>query len=531
LKNDHTDAQGKNGPIDSYDQLIATSRGINPEQAALRRVWFNELSLKDKESVLFEFEMMLKGLVSLGSPINYPGSSRTREPLSERLFNGELDVVRSVIANLVETGKKLLEGQERALVHYQYSESILSKKTELFQESRDRDDLNTPARSMALLVSALENLAVLTEGLLQSPHVSYASFLSVIKVAQREIHRSVFFNPLSALEFTEEYDRIHPQQILQLVRKTGNAPIQQVVATVFLSLFRLLKYIDYADALRQGKEAEITVVWAWLAALRNDARALTVFLKRNAPVGIAQGFGSLYENLSPGKVRENFETLSEEFQKLRPIIEQLVSVGNQLRLEQRMTFAQRLPAVGELKDQGQLNHTVGKAMDSLRVFLQNAVALIVSEMDSSVAISELLPGFMRPEVHSARLRRDIWMFQHILRAFLEKAQTTVRAADTWSEMASFHFVRSFMRYFRSLGYQLVRHSNYDQFDDFIFLLDRLKGGDVLQVQRFSNVVEACEDFQNFLQLSFESLDDQQELKGIPFDRKEAAITLKMFLSN
>jgi hypothetical protein len=62
-------------------------------------------------------------------------------------------------------------------------------------------------------------------------------------------------------------------------------------------------------------------------------------------------------------------------------------------------------------------------------------------------------------------------------------------------------------------------------------LDRLKGGDVLQVQRFSNVVEACEDFQNFLQLSFESLDDQQELKGIPFDRKEAAITLKMFLSN
>jgi hypothetical protein len=230
-------------------------------------------------------------------------------------------------------------------------------------------------------------------------------------------------------------------------------------------------------------------------------------------------------------VRENFETLSDAFQKLRPIIEQLVSVGNQLRLEQRMTFAQRLPAVGELKDQQQLNHTVGKAMDSLRVFLQNAVALIVSEMDSSINLTELLPGFMRPDVHAVRLRRDIWMFQHILRAFLEKAQTTVSAADTWSGMASFHFVRSFMRYFRALGYQLVRHSNYDQFDEFIFLLDRLKGGDVLQVQRFSNVVEACEDFQNFLQLSFESLDDQQELKGIPFDRKEAAITLKMFLSN
>ncbi len=531
MKKDHTVALGKSGQKDSYQRLVAESRRINSEQAALRRAWFNELSLKDKERVLFQFEMMLKGLVSLGSPINYPGSPRTREPLSERPFNSELDAVRIVLVNLVETGRKLCGEQERSLVYYQYSESILSKERESTQDLKGSDDLNTPSLSMALLVSALQNLLAMTEGLLQLPHVSYASFLSVIKVAQREVHRSVFFNPLAALEFTEEYDRIHPEQILQLVRKTGNEPIQKVFATVFLSLFRLLKYIDQADRLRQEKEAEIAGLWAWLAVLRCDARALTVFLKRNSPVGMAQGFGSLYESLPSSKVRDEFDTFSAEFKRLRPLSELLVSVGNQLRLEQRMTFAQRLRAIGELKDQEQFKQTVGKAMDSLRVFLQNTVALIVTEMDSSIDVSELLPGFMRPEVHSVRLRRDIWMFQHILRAFLEKAQTTVDAADTWSGMASFHFVRSFMRYFRSLGYQLVRHSNYDQFDEFIFLLDRLKGGDVLQVQRFSNVVEACEDFQNFLQLSFESLDDQHELKGMPFDRKEAAITLKMFLSN
>ena len=353
----------------------------------------------------------------------------------------------------------------------------------------------------------------------------------MIKVAQREIHRSVFFNPLSALEFTEEYDRIHPEPILQLVRRTENEQIKKTLAIVFLSLFRLLKYIDQGDALRQSEEGRFSELCAWLAVLRSDARALTIFLKRNAPVWLAQGFGSLYENLPPNKVSDNFHAFASEFRKLRPISELLVSIGNQLRLEQRMAFEQRLPSICEVTDQEQFKQTVGQATDALRAFLQNAMALIVSEMDSSIDVKKILPGFMPQEVHSARLRRDIWMFQQILRAFLEKAQTTVNAADTWSGMASFHFVRTFVRYFRSLGYHLLRHSNYDQFDEFIFLLDRLKGGDVLQVQRFSNVLEACEDFQNFLELSFEALDKQKDLQGIPFDRKDAANTLKLFLSN
>jgi hypothetical protein len=531
LKNDPTVTPRNVGGRDSYDELVEESRWLSSEQAAERKEWLGDISLDDKERVLFEFEMMLKGLVCLGSPTNYPGSPRPREPLSERSFNRELDVVRIVLQSLVKTGQKLLGEQERALVYYQYSESILSKETNRFQEIKSAGKANTPSRSLGLLVSSLQNLVILSDGLLRAPHVSYEFFLSVVKVAQREIHRSVYFNPLAALEFTEEYDRIYSEPILQLVRKTENEQIKKALAIVFLSLFRLLRYIDKCDALRQSEDAGFGVLFAWLAVLRSDARALTVFLKRNAPVWIAQGFGSLYEDLAPNAVSNSFQTFASEFKKLRPISELLVSIGNQLRLEQRMAFEQRLPSICEVTDQEQFKQTIGEAMDSLRAFLQNAMALVVSEMDSSIDVSKMLPGFMPPEMHSARLRRDIWMFQHILRAFLEKAQTTVNAADTWSGMASFHFVRTFVRYFRSLGYHLLRYSNYDQFDEFIFLLDRLKGGDVLQVQRFSSVVEACQDFQDFLKLSFETLEEQEELRGIPFDRKDAANTLKLFLSN
>ena len=122
------------------------------------------------------------------------------------------------------------------------------------------------------------------------------------------------------------------------------------------------------------------------------------------------------------------------------------------------------------------------------------------------------------------------MFQQILRGFIEKSKTSTETADKWSTATSFNFVREFVRYFRSMGYQLLRYSDYDRFDRFIHLVDRLKGGDVLEVQRLEHVVTSCEDFHYFLNQTFEAVGNRKELKGIPFDRKEAARTLKLFLT-
>ena len=121
------------------------------------------------------------------------------------------------------------------------------------------------------------------------------------------------------------------------------------------------------------------------------------------------------------------------------------------------------------------------------------------------------------------------MFQQILRAFIEKATSSASAADKWSGINTFHFVREFVNYFRSMGYPLLRYTDYEQFDQFMRLVDRLREGDVLEVQRLENVVESCKDFKTFLGDTFDLVGQREELKGIPFNRKEAARTLKLFL--
>ena len=121
------------------------------------------------------------------------------------------------------------------------------------------------------------------------------------------------------------------------------------------------------------------------------------------------------------------------------------------------------------------------------------------------------------------------MFQQILRAFIEKARNTRTITDHWSDRASFRFVKQFVGYFRSMGYQLLRYSDYEQFDRFMDLVMRLREGDVLEVQRLPQVVAACEDFMQFLEQTFERVNQREELADAPFDRKDTARTLKLFL--
>ncbi len=77
--------------------------------------------------------------------------------------------------------------------------------------------------------------------------------------------------------------------------------------------------------------------------------------------------------MPPNKVSDDFQTVASEFRKLRPLSELLVSVGNQLRLEQRMAYEQLLPSICEVTDQEQFRQTVGGALNALRAFLQNVL--------------------------------------------------------------------------------------------------------------------------------------------------------------
>ena len=128
-----------------------------------------------------------------------------------------------------------------------------------------------------------------------------------------------------------------------------------------------------------------------------------------------------------------------------------------------------------------------------------------------------------------RLRRDVWMFGQLLRAFIAKARVTPGAPDQWAEQGSVQYVREFLGYFRTMGCQLLYASKYPQFDRFVAAFEGLHEADFLEPARFSSAISECEVFQKFLAETFERISQREENKHATFDKRAAAETLKLYL--
>lgn len=516
-------------PKDFYREFLDDSRWLTAEQAAARQTWFEKLALKNKSTALFEFEMMLKGFVCFCNPVNQPGPRLRPEPARDRDFKAEFQVAVAIARRVVKTGRKLIDDKPDTPLYKRYFDSVINQDERRFQTAKQRAALQTPEQSIGMLVVAFENLLEIIEGLSALDRVSFQLYTSVVEAAVREIENSRYFNPLAALEFRAEYDGVYPEDLLAMIHHVESVPARKVAALTFLALFRILRYLS---AIKHVCERKVSygALFGWLSVLRSDIRALTVFLRRDAAAWIAGGFGRLYESETSERVSYKYDTLKNEFKSLKSLRKLLISVGDQLRLEQRKVFEQQLPAFSAIQDLENFAELTRMTIIPLSAFVQNALLLLALDFEPSLRGTQIFTDFISLKEQSERLRRDIWMFQQILRAFIEKAESSAIAADQWAGKNTFQFVREFVTYFRSMGYQLLRWADYEQFDRFLGLVDRLQEGDVLEVQRVEHVVAACRDFQTFLATTFDAVSDRQELRDKPFNRKEAAETLKLFLS-
>ncbi len=513
---------------DYYTEFIEGSRWLKKEQADARTAWFEDLSWEHKETTLFRFEMLLKGLVCFGNPANHPGPHLGEDLIMSRNFNNELLLVRSIMRGIAKTGRVLIGDRDHSSVFKRYLESVVLQDHTRVQLAKKALAQDTPEQSLTLLVEALRHHLDVMEGLIPASEVSFRLFSSVIKLVQREINRSEYFDPLASFEFRVEFDRIKNVEVLEVIANIESDPSRRVGALAFLSLFRMMRYLDLI-AKEQSEGSSMGPLFAFLALFRSDAGALAAFLRKDAAVWMSEGFGRLYESYQPEMVLGRFDNLVVEFDRLKSLRELLGSMGNQLELELRKMYEYHIPALETVESKDDLSSSIFKATSSLRSFIQNAIVLIAREFFPEIEGERLFVDFSSDRARSERLRRDIWMFQQILRAFVAKAKSSVGVTDQWSGMSSFQFVREFVKYFKSMGYQLLRYSDYERFDKFMVLVNRLRDGDVLEVQRLSTVVSECEDFQAFLGQMFEAVSRREELAGEPFDRKDAARTLKLFL--
>ena len=516
----------------AYAELLRDTRGLRREQAQAREAWFARLAQDKKDESLFELEILLKGIACFSNPRNHPGAGR-RTTIVSHDFREHVLHAQGGMARIVQLARAMLGDRDRAFVFQRYLETVLPEdnaRTRLLHAAMAQE---SPESSLFVLRHGFTNLIEVAAGLLRLQRINFRLFYAHLATAMREIAQSAFFNPLSALEFRPEFDRISSTQVLELIQSVPGEHAHRLVALTFLALFRMLRYLRLLDgiAIDHSDKRVAGRAYLVLAVLRSDARALSSYLHQRAGELLAESYERDLLRVRASDIAVRHDELFAEGHRLVGIKGALTGLAANLRLEMRRTFEHDLPAADAATPEGELRTRLRHVTANLRPALQNAILFLGKSLGVRLEEGRVFDDQAARRATAERLRRDVWMFAQIARAFASKARHADPALDRWGGIASFAFVREFLAYFRAMGYPLLRVGDYPRFDAFMAAMSALEDSDLLDPKRLEAAIRECEAFYDFLIALFEQISKRDELAGVPFDRHGAARALKLYLGD
>ncbi len=520
---------------DAYADLLRETRGLRREQAQAREAWLHRLPLDKKDDVLFELEVLLKGLACFSNPRNHPGPPK-RTPVVAQDFREPMCIAREGMARIVTLSRTLLLERDRAFVFQRYLETVLPDEGARTRLAHETLAQGTPEESLTVLRHGMTNFVELATGIARLPRVPFRLFYSLMSSAQREVLASAHFNPLTALEFRPEFDRITNSHILELMHSVPGEQGRRIVALTFLSLFRMLRYVTLAeDRVRDGDDAPrraAGVVYLVMSVLRSDARALTGYLRQRAGALLGEGFERELFKVPAQELASRYDVLVAEGHRLLEIKATLEGVSANIRLEFRRAFEHDFPSPDLAPTMDALRPATKQLSATLRPALQNAILVLGKALGTRLDEHGVFDDIAARRSLSERLRRDVWMFAQIVRAFAQKARAVPTLGDErWSGVNSLQFVREFLAYFRAMGYPLLRAADYPRFDAYLSAMSALEESDLLDPSRLLQATAESEQFYEFLTALFDQIGHRVELAATPFDRRAAAGSLRLYLGD
>ncbi len=519
---------------DIFSDLLGEVRSARREDTLAREEWFGRLAAPGENERLvatanvFELDTLLKGLLTFKNPRNHPGPSKRTTPVVAQDFREQLVFVAEGLERLLDLTRALVpEGTSRAKVFEEYLASMAQED----ETGSPHEDAQTPDQALLQLRAALANHHEIGAGLARLPRVTFRLFHAVLATAERDVLRSRYFSPTGPLEFRPEYDRIESRQILELARNVPGEQSRQLVAVTFLALFRLLRYVDLADEIvRRPEDPTVRgAAFLVLAVLRSDARGLTDELRQRAGRLLAEGYERSVFRVHARDVGRRFDALRADGHKMLEIKAALEGVAANLRLELRRTFEHDLMAPELAPSVDVMRERVALVSKNLRPAFQNAILFLGKALGVRLDEDGVFDDVAAKRNLSERLRRDVWMFAQIVRAFSDKANASKGAEVPWTGPSPLRFVREFLRYFRAMGVPLLRAADYPRIDAFIQTMSGLEEADLVEPGRLEHAVAEASTFHAFLLELVASIGQRDELVSTPFDKRAAAQALKLYL--
>ena len=410
------------------------------------------------------------------------------ENLTNKNFFDELVTVRDSILRLIEILDTVIP-ENRKNIHWfqKFAESKLltDRKRDAFREDIYKQD--SPEKSLYLLYDSFINLKGVITDLIRTGNISYLCFNNIGQLISNEIRKNNFFNPFRS-DLTSEFTIIVNPEISAIVKNLDNRELKKHISVIYLSLFRLLRFISFIDVATH-RAVSLNASLIILVLLRSEIKIFQLFIEKAAK-----------------KVND-------------PEIGMLInSIAYQFAMETRRVYSQELKDIQRKKSSLYSRGKIENSQGILKNLTEQSILQLSNYFNPGIRGEQIFESFITKLEQSLRLREDIF----VLLRFITMLEGS--AGDIQLRMKVFASLRNFMLYFESFTFRLLRHDDYEEFLLFFNELNAVNKTTIIGPE-FHKILEKIMHFKIYLETTLRHIANRSELnnRSIDSDRVEALI--------
>lgn len=374
------------------------------------RQWMEQVEACGRTRDLFELEMWLRSFERFFRVKNQPLSEKETRQLALRSWSEELRLVDNILLRTVQLCTSILTEEQVNQARFgQYVETWLKKDddTDPYVEKLLRQ--SSPEAALTLLRESLEDLHQLLRDLVKLSRLPYVSFSAVGKILYREIRRSHLLAMLLDKKFKPVHDRIRIPAIASAIRGIEPPLLRRQAAKVFLELFRLLHYLEFADPASIPEDSLKNAILVF-ALITSETRLLLGYLEQRVLKGLDPE-SALYQ-------------LYDSFVYSLPF-------------ELKKVISTELMDISVARQTDTIRTRVENSHGILKDCFQQCVVQLAQHFDPGIEGRDIFGSFTARTEHSLRLRDHLGRLVRAVRAF-QKKKDAAAAAEMKDAISRFY---------------------------------------------------------------------------------------------
>jgi hypothetical protein len=441
------------------------------------REWTERVAQAGRTAELFELEMWLQAFERFFRIKNQPLSDKELRGLALRNWSEELRLVDNVILRVVQLCTAILTEEQVDLARFdRYVEGFLRRDEEMDPYISRLIRQTTPEAGLALLKESFEDIHLVLVDLVKLSRLPYTTFTAVGKILYREVRRSHLLAVLIDKKFKPVHDRIKNPAVSAVIRGIKHPVERKQAAKVFLEMFRLLHYLEYADPEGLDEDALRNTILVF-SLITAETRLLLGYIERRVLRGVdhEQPLYQLYDSF--------VYCIPLELKKV--INTELIDISVSRQAEGVRTRVEN--SHGIFKD-----------------CFQQSIVQLAQNFEPTTDGSDIFPDFTAKLDQSMRLRDGLARLIRTVRAF-EARKDDGAAAKMKEEISAFydHNIK-FLMYRDWSGFEL-------------FFIEILKCGSL------PALVQIAHRFETFLMTLFREIQKRSILQNVPASEDVAAV--------